>query len=202
MCGSVSEQFFEVDLAAILDIPGYNEGLFGLSEEERFHWLKVFALVFRRDAFLPTPSDGRTFHQRALEEGHFYEQRVAANLSNLVFGLVFPTLAQAIAAAAPAAPLQEVREAALILLYRLLFIVYTEDRNLLPVRDSRYDDYCASGYAGMSEAGRIARIPFRRPPPAIGRSWTIFAARSTPETDQSACRRTMAACSIPSVHPC
>ena len=33
------------------------------------------------------------------------------------------------------------REAALIILYRLLFILYAEDRNLLPVRDTRYDDY-------------------------------------------------------------
>lgn len=37
--------------------------------------------------------------------------------------------------------MQEVREAALILLYRLLFILYAEDRDLLPVRDARYDDY-------------------------------------------------------------
>ena len=29
----------------------------------------------------------------------------------------------------------------MILLYRLLFILYAEDRDLLPVRDERYDDY-------------------------------------------------------------
>ena len=58
-----------------------------------------------------------------------------------MFGDVFPELARAIAAAAPDAPLPEVREAALILLYRLLFILYAEDRDLLPVRDERYDDY-------------------------------------------------------------
>lgn len=138
---SVSEQFFEIDLAAVLDIPGHNEGLFALSPEDRLHWLKVFALVFRREAFLPSPSDERNFHQRALQEGKFYEERVAASLSNLVFGQVFPQLARAIAAAAPDAPLQEVREAALILLYRLLFILYAEDRDLLPVRDARYDEY-------------------------------------------------------------
>lgn len=34
--------------------------------------------------------------------------------------------------------LDEVREAALVLLYRLLFLFYAEDRNLLPVRDDRY----------------------------------------------------------------
>ena len=138
---SVSEQFFEVDLPAILDLPGHNDGLFALDDGERRHCFKLFALVFRREAFLPDAVDERTFHQRAIEEGRFYEERVAANLSALVFGQVFPELASAIAAAAPDARLPDVREAALILLYRLLFILYAEDRDLLPVRDARYDDY-------------------------------------------------------------
>ena len=138
---SVSEQFFEVDLPAILDLPGHNDGLFALDHAERRHCLKLFALAFRREAFLPGAADARTFHQRAIEEGRFYEERVAANLSTLAFGQVFPALARAIAAAEPEAPLAEVREAALILLYRLLFILYAEDRDLLPVRDERYDDY-------------------------------------------------------------
>ena len=138
---SVSEQFFEVDLAVLLDLPGHNDGLFALTEAERRHWLKVFVLVFRREAFLAGTADPRTFHERTLEEGRFYEERVASSLSGLVFDQVFPGLARAIAAAAPAAPLPEVREAVLILLYRLLFILYAEDRDLLPVRDARYDDY-------------------------------------------------------------
>ena len=138
---SVSEQFFEVDLAAVLDLPGHNDGLFALSAAERRHSLKVFALVYSREAFLPGAADARTFHQRAIEEGRFYEERVANNLSNLVFGQVFPELARAIVAAAPDAPLPEVRAASLLLLYRLLFILYAEDRDLLPVRDARYDDY-------------------------------------------------------------
>ena len=138
---SVSEQFFEMDLAALLDLPGHNDGLFALTEADRRRWLKVFALVFRREAFVAGPTDPRTFHQRAIEEGRFYEERVAASLSALVFGQVFPELASAIAAATPDAPLPEVREAALILLYRLLFILYAEDRALLPVRNARYDDY-------------------------------------------------------------
>jgi hypothetical protein len=138
---SVSEQFCDIDLAAILDLPGHNEGLFALSNDERRHWLKVFALIFRREAFLPSPTDSSTFHQRALEEGRFYEERVAANLAEVVFGRVFPNLAIAMATAAPETHLDEVRDAALILLYRLLFIFYAEDRDLLPVRDSRYEDY-------------------------------------------------------------
>ena len=138
---SVSEQFFELDLAALLDLPGHNEGLFALTAHQRRYWLTVFALVFRREAFVAGPTDPRTFHQRAIEDARFYEERVAANLSELVFGQVFPGLARAIAAAAPEAPLADVREAVLVLLYRLLFILYAEDRDLLPVRDTRYDDY-------------------------------------------------------------
>ena len=138
---SVSEQFFEVDLAAILDVPGHNDGLFALPADARRHWLKVFALVFRRDAFVPGAADGQTFHQRAIAEGRYYQERVAASLSKVVFGQVFPDLACTLAMAEPDAPLPEVRDAALVLLYRLLFILYAEDRDLLPVRDSRYDDY-------------------------------------------------------------
>jgi len=138
---SVSEQFFELDIAAILDLPGHNDGLFALNEDDRRHWLKVFFLIFRREAFVPAGADPRTFHEKALEEGKFYEERVAEDLSNKVFGEVFPALVRAIVKAAPDADLQEVREAALILLYRLLFILYAEDRDLLPVKDTRYDDY-------------------------------------------------------------
>ena len=138
---SVSEQFFEIDLAALLDLPGHNEGLFALTEPERRHGLKLFILFFRREAFLPGAVDSRTLHQRALEEGRFHQERVAANLSDVVFGRVFPDLARAIAGEAPDAPLREVRDAALVVLYRLLFILYAEDRDLLPIRDERYDDY-------------------------------------------------------------
>ena len=138
---SVSEQFFEINLAALVKLPDAGEDLFALDESERRHWLKVFALIFRTEAFLPTAADSSTFHQRAIEEGRFYEQRVASDLSDLVFNRVFPELARAITHALPNARLDEVRETTLILLYRLLFILFAEDRDLLPVRDERYDDY-------------------------------------------------------------
>ena len=120
---SVSEQFFELDIAAILDLPGHNDGLFALDEEDRRHWLKVFLLVFRRDAFALSGADPRSFHEKAVEEGRFYERRVAEDLSNKVFGAVFPDLARAIVEAAPKAEFREMRDGALILLYRLLFIL-------------------------------------------------------------------------------
>ena len=89
----------------------------------------------------PTQADERTFHERAIDEGRFYQERVAGSLSALVFENVFPDLVRALAEAETEAPVPEVREAALVLLYRLLFVLYAEDRDLLPVRDSRYDDY-------------------------------------------------------------
>jgi hypothetical protein len=92
---------------------------------------------------------GETFHQLALREGAKWEAKVARSLSEKVFGDVFPTLADALAKADPArreplepAYLEELREAALILLYRLLFVLYAEDRNLLPDEGGRYADYC------------------------------------------------------------
>ena len=136
---SVAEQFFELDLAAVLGYP--DDGQKGLGTDERAHWLKVFWLVFGRDAFLPGAVDERTFHERAIEEGRFHQERVAGSLSALVFEHVFPDLVRALAEADPEVPLPEVRDATLVLLYRLLFVLYAEDRDLLPVRDSRYDDY-------------------------------------------------------------
>ena len=138
---SVSEQYFEIDLAAVLGLAGHGDGLFQLDDEQRAHALRVFMLMFRREAFLPASTDQRTFHERALEAGKVYEERVANDLSNLVFNQVFPLIVRSIADHAPKEDLQDVREAALILLYRLLFILYAEDRDLLPVNDDRYDDY-------------------------------------------------------------
>lgn len=135
---SVSEQFLEIDLSRVLALDGAD--LFA-SDADREHWLRVFAVLFSREAFLGTGVDRRTFHERARADAAFYEEKVASSLSELVFTTVFPNLASAIAEAAPDAPLTEVRDAALVLLYRLLFLLYAEDRALLPVNDKRYDDY-------------------------------------------------------------
>lgn len=135
---SVSEEFLEIDLARVLALDG---GDLFADDDTRDHWLRVFAVMFSRDAFLPTGPERRSFHQLAHAEAAFYEERVAASLSKLVFESVFPNLATAIAESAPQAPLHHVRDASLVLLYRLLFLLYAEDRALLPVNDRRYDDY-------------------------------------------------------------
>lgn len=135
---SISEEFLEIDLGRVLGLVGVD--LFA-DEEASDHWLRVFAVMFGREAFLPTGIDQKTFHERARSEAAFYEERVAASLSRVVFDQVFPSLARALAESAPEASLDDVRDAALVLLYRLLFLLYAEDRDLLPVNDDRYDDY-------------------------------------------------------------
>ena len=136
---SVSEEFLEIDLGRVLALDGGGD-LFA-DEVTRDHWLRVFAALFCRDAFIRSGVDNRSFHERARAAAAYYEERVAASLSKLVFEQVFPNLARAISEAAPKASLDEVRQASLVLLYRLLFLLYAEDRDLLPVGEKRYDDY-------------------------------------------------------------
>lgn len=145
---SRSEEFLELDLAALLGVRGVQPELqFGPDPR---HGLKLFRLMFHRDAFLPQAwdSERRSLHDYALSEVRRYEERVSQDLGERVFTAVFPDLANALAAAdakAPAVPdreyLDKLREAALMLLYRLLFVLYAEDRDLLPVRDRRYFAY-------------------------------------------------------------
>lgn len=129
---SRSEQFFELRLHEIL-------------EDE--HWFKIFVLMFGPGAFAPD-ADGRSFHAVAVDEGKLYEQRVREDISDKVFADIFPFLARAIGESVAqnlqdlsTDTLAEIREVALIVLYRLLFVLYAEDRSLLPVNAKGYQDY-------------------------------------------------------------
>ena len=117
--------YFETDLGEALE-----------SEDA----LRLFYLLLRRSSF--TPQDGATFSflETALAEGRRHEQQVAQDISGVVFERVFPALVQALAGRADD-DLPAARQAALIFLYRLLFVLYAEDRGLLPVNDVRYEDY-------------------------------------------------------------
>ena len=72
---SMSEQFFEIDLAAALGVTGLDDGLFGAAaangerEKAERRLLRLFFLVFRREAFLPGPEGWDTFHRRAHRRG-------------------------------------------------------------------------------------------------------------------------------------
>jgi phage terminase small subunit len=152
---SIAEDFLEIDLGKVLDIPGCDfdlldkrPELFADDHAWRDHVFRLFILLFGRNSFLPN-EHGESFHQLALREGKRWEAKVARTLSNKVFDEVFPSLADGMARHDPLRPkeltteyLDEVREAALILLYRLLFVLYAEDRNLLPDEQGPYAPYC------------------------------------------------------------
>ena len=147
---SRAEEFLELDLAALLAVPGVQPDLAAPEVQHREHYLRVFALLFGRRAFLPDPThaEGWSLHRQALDESRRWEERVSTGLGAVVFDRVFPDLLAALiehdpdAPAAPtAAYLDEVRRAGLTFLYRLLFVLFAEDRNLLPARERRYDDY-------------------------------------------------------------
>ena len=119
--------YFEVDLT-------------GLIESEDDDGLRAFLLLFRRDSFTLQEGATTTFLEAALEDGRRYEERVAHDLSAVVFDEVFPALVNGFANVS-SGDLEEIRNTSLIFLYRLLFVLYAEDRGLLPVNDARYDDY-------------------------------------------------------------
>ena len=134
--------YFEIDLGEAIE-PGNEDAL------------RTFYLLFRRESFIPRAGAVATFLEYALAEGKRYEAQVAQDLSSVVFTRVFPRLVEALAGES-GEELPEVRQAALIFLYRLLFVLYAEDRGLLPVNDSRYDDYGLRKPVRDDVAGRMA----------------------------------------------
>jgi hypothetical protein len=148
-----AEAFFEIDLGKVLLPSSFPadlldcEALGDMPEAAaRDHALRLFLVFFGRSAFLPV--DGLTVHEVALRDGRQWEERVTRTLSHTVFRDVYPSLAEAIVDADPqrdaalsAAYLESVRQGALILLYRLLFVLYAEDRNLLPDETGPYREY-------------------------------------------------------------
>ncbi|MFI5023222.1 MAG: Eco57I restriction-modification methylase domain-containing protein [Alphaproteobacteria bacterium] len=146
---SRAEEFLELDLPAILGMPDFSLDLFAASVESD-HWLRVFAMMFGRASFLVDAHDRYSFHDHALRQTRKWEAKVAEGLSEQVFGIVYPELIWAIARslaenvgrrALTDAELEEVRRASLTLLYRLLFVLYAEDRRLLPVDHEGYAVY-------------------------------------------------------------
>lgn len=153
---SIAEDFLEIDLGRVVEIEGIESPglfdrrpeIFGDDAAWRRHVLKLFCLLFGRTAFL-AGDQGETFHQLALREGKRWEEKVRDTLSGKVFDEILPELANALATRDPQRPsvlgpayLDEVRQGALILLYRLLFVLYAEDRNLLPDERGAYAPYC------------------------------------------------------------
>ena len=99
---------------------------------------RLFLMFFHRDAFY-VGDDGYCFLDRALSQAADYVQNVVNTLTEAVFEQVYPRLIRAFYQESPDASPDDVQEASLTLLYRLLFLMYAEDRRLLPVGEANYD---------------------------------------------------------------
>ena len=124
------DSFYEVDLAALL------------TENGDLNAFRYFYCLFRRDAFIPDPS-GTSFLDHILTESQQYTVAVSDDLKNRVYDalrlliggfLDFPR--NDFDRASP--PLEEIQTNCLILLYRVLFILYAESRDLLPLDNRDY----------------------------------------------------------------
>ena len=118
------DAYFEVNLADCLKDGG---------QEQR----KRLMLFFQRDSFL-IRDDGYCFLDQALAEASDYVKSVVDQLSGAVFNQVYPQIVDAFYRASPQATSEEIQEASLTLLYRLLFLMYAEDRRLLPTDNPGY----------------------------------------------------------------
>lgn len=153
---SLLDGFFEIDLAWLVGASGTQGELSAQAEEtdtdRRSRLLRTFLLFFRRSAFVPSARIGnQVFPEFAFNEGRLWEAKVRTDLSRVVFDQVFPGFIRGIVATDTGRPapltatyLNRVRDAALTMLYRLLFALYAEDRELLPTRDGRFDNYALS----------------------------------------------------------
>ncbi len=136
------EGFVEIDLfeAVGLIVPAQRPTVGDAGHAYADHVLRLFLWLFGRNAFVADPG-GTTRLIQAIRDSRSFEARVTEHLAETVFDTVFPDLARSLADADPVRPavlgqsyLAELREAALTWLYRLLFVLYAEDRSLLPTR--------------------------------------------------------------------
>ncbi len=130
-------------------VEGYIEfNLERIVKENDLSSFELFCLFFRKEAFTPAEWRKKSFLEIALQEGKKWEEKVSESLENKIFLEVFPSIAKGFLEDAVKKGrekneelLEDVYENTLIFLYRLLFLLYAEDRNLLPVNDENYRPY-------------------------------------------------------------
>ena len=121
------DAFYEIDIAKAL-------------QESDIDVLKNFFLLFQKQSFEPKEGERRYFLEDAIEYGRRYEEHVTKQLAEKIYENVFPRIINLIALKSKA-PLSECRDNALVLLYRLLFVLFAEDRGFLPIADQAYQGY-------------------------------------------------------------
>ena len=124
------DSFYEVDLAALL------------SENGDLDAFRYFYNLFRCDAFIPDAS-GTAFLDRVLTESQQYTVDVSDDLKNRVYDALRLLIGgflnfhrNRFEETDP--PLDKIQTNCLILLYRILFTLYAESRDLLPLNNHDY----------------------------------------------------------------
>lgn len=129
---SRATNYYEIDLEEVLA---------RLDPEESFRY---FFLFFRMEAFLTL--EGATFLDKLLKGSKEYAKKLGERLKKRVFEEIFPYFAEGfISHIRDARGVKELSQAeldgvfhgTLTFLYRLLFILYAEARNLLPAKELR-----------------------------------------------------------------
>lgn len=72
---SISDDYFEVDLAKALELPGHPLDLFDQGDARLTRELKLFLLLFGKQAFLPVDGS-RTFHDISRDAGRIWEEKL------------------------------------------------------------------------------------------------------------------------------
>jgi hypothetical protein len=142
---SKATNYYEIDLEEVLAATG--------PQSDPADVFRYFWLLFRAQAFEPVEilREGQTVSQSFLDqlltESEDYAKQLGERLKGRVFEQVFPHLASGFLAYAREQNglvadisddiLQRVFQGTLTLLYRLLFLLYAESRDLLPVKEVR-----------------------------------------------------------------
>jgi len=132
LASSTATEFYQVDLVELLESQA----------EDKLEQFKYFWLFFCADSFVKNPQ-GCNFLERVRDGSNTYAKRVGEELKALVFEQIFPNIAGGFAANAFRLNYQvtseEIYEATLSFLYKLLFLLYAEARNLLPINGAYRD---------------------------------------------------------------
>ena len=136
LASSTATEFYPIDLVEIL-------------EADNVEQFKYFWLFFRREAF-EADSQGKNFLERVRDGSATYATTVGNGLKSLVFEEIFARVAGGfvveINRKGEEINADQVYEATLSFLYKLLFLFYAEARNLLPI-DRDYREYSLTAIA-------------------------------------------------------
>lgn len=115
--------FLQIDLEAILALTG----------DEQLNALRTFYYLFHKDRFVAQTQQPTAIAQ-VLQHSADFTLAVEENLKSVIYGTqgedsVFELMGKAIARKNPTASMSELYEHSMVLLFRLLFVMYFEDKN-------------------------------------------------------------------------